>query len=250
MKLLILLAIGAIGGVLSGAFGVGGGIVMVPMLIAWAGLDQRQASATSLLAIVPTSIAGAIGYAAEGEVAWGPAAVIAAGAIVGTLIGTWLLVRIPLRTLQWMFVVLLLLAAVRMAVFGSNETGTPGEGWGVWVGFVGLGLVMGIASGLFGIGGGAIAVPVLVGAFGIGDLLAKGTSLAAMIPTAVTGTVSNARRGLVHVRAGLVVGLSATAFTFVGVLVSFLLPAQLSGILFAIFLVLAAVQLAVKIRRG
>ncbi|QHC60018.1 sulfite exporter TauE/SafE family protein [Rathayibacter sp. VKM Ac-2760] len=247
--LLVLGLIGAIGGMLSGAFGVGGGIVMVPMLIAWAGMDQRRASATSLLAIAPTAVAGAFGYALGGQVAWLPAAVIAAAAMLGALAGSWLLARLPLGVLRWLFVALLVAAAVRMAVFGSNETGDVAEGWGVWPGFAGLGLAMGVASGLFGIGGGAIAVPVLVGAFGLADLLAKGTSLAAMIPTAISGSIANARRGLLDVRAGLVVGLCATGFSFAGVALSFLLPARISGVLFAALLLLAALQLALKGRR-
>ncbi|ROQ50541.1 hypothetical protein EDF36_4049 [Rathayibacter sp. PhB152] len=247
--MLVLALIGAIGGVLSGAFGVGGGIVMVPMLIAWAGMDQRRASATSLLAIAPTAVAGAFGYALGGQVAWLPAAVIAAAAMIGAVLGSWLLARLPLGVLRWLFVALLVAAAVRMAVFGSNETGDVAEGWGVWPGFGGLGLAMGVASGLFGIGGGAIAVPVLVGAFGLADLLAKGTSLAAMIPTAISGSIANARRGLLDVRAGLVVGLCATGFSFDGVALSFLLPARISGVLFAALLLLAALQLALKGRR-
>ncbi|PPF21132.1 sulfite exporter TauE/SafE family protein [Rathayibacter rathayi] len=248
--LLVLALIGAVGGTLSGAFGVGGGIVMVPMLIAWAGMDQRRASATSLLAIAPTSVAGAFGYALAGQVAWAPAAVIAAAAMLGALAGSWLLARLPLGVLRWLFVALLVAAAVRMAVFGSNDTGDIAEGWAVWPGFATLGAGMGVASGLFGIGGGAIAVPVLVGAFGLADLLAKGTSLAAMIPTAITGSIANARRGLLDVRAGLVVGLTATAFSFAGVALSFLLPARVSGILFAALLLLAAVQLALRGRRA
>ena len=63
VAVLLLVLIGGIGGLLSGAFGVGGGIVMVPLLIVLARLDQRHASATSLVAIVPAAAAGAISYA-------------------------------------------------------------------------------------------------------------------------------------------------------------------------------------------
>ena len=84
---------------------------------------------------------------------------------------------------------------------------------------------------------------------GLADLLAKGTSLAAMIPTAISGSIANARRGLLDVRAGLVVGLCATGFSFAGVALSFLLPARISGVLFAALLLLAALQLALKGRR-
>ena len=77
---------------------------------------------------------------------------------------------------------------------------------GVVIALVGLGLVMGVASGLFGIGGGVILVPVLIAFFGIGDLLAKGTSLLAMIPTSITGSVANIRAGMVRLGDGLIVG--------------------------------------------
>ena len=60
--------IGLVGGLLSGAFGVGGGILMVPLLITFAGMDQRRASAASLAAIVPTAVVGSITYLANGEV--------------------------------------------------------------------------------------------------------------------------------------------------------------------------------------
>ena len=63
-----LLATGAMGGLLAGMFGVGGGILMVPLLMLWARMDQRQAAATSLVAIVPTAIAGATTYGIAGEI--------------------------------------------------------------------------------------------------------------------------------------------------------------------------------------
>ena len=61
------------------------------------------------------------------------------------------------------------------------------------VGMIALGVVIGIASGLFGIGGGIIMVPAFIALLGMSDLVAKGTSLAVMIPTAISGTVANAR---------------------------------------------------------
>jgi hypothetical protein len=81
----------------------------------------------------------------------------------------------------------------------------------VALGYVVLGLAMGILSGLFGIGGGIIVVPALIGIFAISDLIAKGTSLLVMIPTSAIGTGANWRAGTVDVRAGLIVGAAATA---------------------------------------
>jgi uncharacterized membrane protein YfcA len=235
-----------IGGLLSGMFGIGGGIVMVPLLLTLAKMDQRRAAATSLVAIVPTSIVGSATYLANGEIDLLAGVFIAAGAVVGALIGSMLLRRIPLVWLRWMFIALILVVAVRMLlvapVRGEHLELTPL----LALGYVGLGLLMGIASGLFGIGGGVIAVPALIALFGMSDLIAKGTSLLVMIPTGITGTVANLRAGLVDVRAGLVVGLAATLGAVPGVGVALLLSPQASGILFAVLLFAAAAQLAVR----
>jgi hypothetical protein len=114
---------------------------------------------------------------------------------------------------------------------------------GVALGYIGLGLVMGIASGLFGIGGGIIAVPALVAIFGISDLIAKGTSLLVMIPTSVVGTVSHSRARAVDVRAGLVLGIAATIASVPGAILALSLPPRLSAVLFAALLLAVAAQL-------
>jgi hypothetical protein len=68
---------------------------------------------------------------------------------------------------------------------------------------------MGVASGLFGIGGGIITVPLLISFFAVSDLVAKGTSLLVTIPTSLVGTAADRRPGLVDIRVALVVGLAA-----------------------------------------
>ena len=120
----------------------------------------------------------------------------------------------------------------------------------VSLGLLLLGIVMGVAAGMFGIGGGVIAVPVLIALFGMGDLAAKGTSLAAMIPAAISGTIPNLRAGLVDVRQGLLVGIAAVLASQGGVALAFLVPPALSGILFGSLLVLVAAQLVVRAVRA
>lgn len=245
-----LIAIGIIGGLLSGAFGVGGGILMVPLLISLAGMDQRIAAATSLVAIVPASMAGFATYAANGEVDLIAGAIVAIGAIAGAVLGSQLLRRLSLSWLRWLFIALLVLVAVRMILIAPVRGAELELSWPVAFGLVALGLVMGVASGLFGIGGGVIAVPAFIALFGMGDLIAKGTSLLVMIPTALSGTVSNVRGKIVDVRAGIVVGLAATAASFGGVAIAFLVPPRLSSVLFALLLAFAAVQLTIKAIRA
>ena len=241
-----LVLIGLIGGLLSGAFGIGGGIIMVPLLVTLANMDQRRAAATSLVAIVPTSIVGSLTYFANGQVDLIAGVIVAAGAVTGAVIGSALLRKIPLLWLRWMFIVLLVAVAVRLLFIVPERTDQLQITVAIGLGYLGLGLVMGIASGLFGIGGGVIAVPALVAIFGISDLVAKGTSLLVMIPTGIVGTIANVRGRLVEVRAGLVVGVAATAASVPGVYLAFLLTPRLSTILFAVLLLAAAAQLTVR----
>jgi uncharacterized membrane protein YfcA len=252
-RVLALLLVGVLGGLLSGAFGVGGGTVMVPLMIWLLGFDQRRAAATSLAAIVPTAIAGSIGYLANGQLDLAAALLIALGGIAGTLIGTKLLRTLPLGWLRWMFIVLLVLVAIRLFFEvpsrGAELALTP---WAI-AGLVALGLVVGVASGMFGIGGGVVIVPVLVAFFGVSDLIAKGTSLVAMIPMSTAGTISNARAGMVRLSDALIVGASAVVASLGGVAIAFLLPPRVSAILFGILMLIVAVELthrALRARRA
>jgi uncharacterized membrane protein YfcA len=248
-RVIALLLVGVVGGLLSGLFGVGGGIVMVPLLTMLTGMDQRHASATSLVAIVPTSVVGAISYGVSGHVDLVGGVAIAAGGIVGSLIGTRLLRTLPLGWLRWLFIALLVVVAIRL-FFEVPARGSGLEhSWYAIAGLVVLGLVMGVASGLFGIGGGIIVVPVLVAIFGASDLLAKGTSLLAIVPASVTGTIANVRARLVSVRDGLLVGIPAALASFGGAALAFLLPARVSTILFAILILAAVAQMVFRAAR-
>jgi uncharacterized membrane protein YfcA len=240
---------GALGGFLSGMFGVGGGIVMVPLLMLVAKMDQRRATATSLLAIVPTSLVSAIVYGVNGEVDVVAGLLIAAGAVMGAPIGSRLLRRLPLDVLRWMLVALLVVVALRLIFFEPGRGGDFEFSPLNVAGLVVLGLFMGVASGLFGIGGGVIAVPALIAVFGMGDLLAKGTSLLAMVPTALSGTIANLRAALVRVKEGLTVGIAAAVASFAGVACAFIVPPSLSGVLFGLFLIAVATQIVWRARR-
>ena len=111
-----LVAIGVAGGLLSGLLGVGGGVVMVPLLVLWAGYDQRTAHATSLGAIVPISIAGVLTFGLAGRVHWIDAAALAVGAVVGARLGAGWLARIDQRVLRMVFGCFLVVVAATMGI--------------------------------------------------------------------------------------------------------------------------------------
>ncbi|HYQ67971.1 sulfite exporter TauE/SafE family protein [Actinophytocola sp.] len=241
-----LAAIGAVGGVLSGLFAIGGGILMVPLLMWRAHLGQRQAAAISLVAVIPAAVVSSASYLAHGDVSIAGAALLAPGVIAGAVAGSRLLRRLPLAWLRWTFIAFIVANAVRLLAV-APERGHPVHlTAGVALGYLGLGLLVGIASGLFGIGGGIIAVPLLISGFAVSDLTAKGTALLVSIPASVAGTVTSRRGGLVDVRAGLVAGTAAAATSVPAVYAALVIPPALSGILFAALLLAVAVQLVVK----
>ncbi|MBZ6371926.1 MULTISPECIES: sulfite exporter TauE/SafE family protein [Microbacterium] len=244
------IGVGLAAGLLSGLFGVGGGTVIVPMLVLLLRFDQRLAAGTSLAAIVPTAAVGVVSYAVHGSVAWIPALILAAGAVVGAQIGTWLLARIPQNALRWGFVAFLAVVIVMLFVVVPSRDAELVLTLGSIIGLVALGLFTGIMAGLLGVGGGVIVVPALMFLFGTSDLIAKGTSLLMMIPTAVSGTVGNLRRGNVDLLGAGLVGVAACTTTAVGAWLATLMSPLVANILFAVFLAFIAVQMAVKAIRA
>jgi uncharacterized membrane protein YfcA len=111
-----LAGIGLLAGLFGALFGVGGGIVIVPLLVLAVAFDQRAASATSLAAILLSSIAGAATYAFHGEVKPGAAAIVGIPAVFGVLAGTSLQQRIPAHRLTYGFAALLVALGVRLLV--------------------------------------------------------------------------------------------------------------------------------------
>ncbi len=102
-----LVLIGLISGVLSALFGVGGGIVIVPLLLLWLRFEQRQASATSLAAIGLISLVGVTLYAVRGHVEVGPGLLVGIPAAAGAVAGAVLQQRLHARVLAFAFAALL-----------------------------------------------------------------------------------------------------------------------------------------------
>ncbi|MFD5226519.1 sulfite exporter TauE/SafE family protein [Microbacterium sp. NPDC058342] len=243
-------AIGLTAGLLSGLFGVGGGTVIVPLLVLLLRFDQRRAAGTSLAAIVPTASVGVISYAMSGSVAWIPALILAAGAVVGAQLGSRLLPRISQTALRWGFVAFLVLVIVSLFVVIPSRGAEFELTWLSGAGLAVVGVVTGVIAGLIGVGGGVIVVPVLMLLFGTSDLVAKGTSLLMMIPTALSGTVGNLRHRNVDLVAAGTIGISACTMTALGAWLATLIDPQAGNMLFAAYLVVIAVQMSIKAVRG
>ena len=245
-----IVAVGVIAGFTSGLFGVGGGIIIVPTLVLLAGFPHKLATGTSLTAIVPISIAGIVGYATAGEVDWAAAACIAAGAVAGAVAGTRWLVRASTPLLQLGFSVAMLLTAAKLFVDDGSGGGRDALTTGMALALVALGLASGVLAGLLGVGGGIIIVPALTLAFGVPLVLAKGTSLAVILPTAVIGTARNLRSGLTALRPAVAVGLAGIGTAYLASKLSIGLDPEISQALFAGLLALVALRLGREGVRG
>lgn len=113
------MALGAIAtaaGIFSGLFGVGGGTVIVPLLIVWLGYGEREATGTSLAAIVVIAGVAAGAQAVYGNVRAGDALLVGLPAVAGVLAGTALQQRVPQRAVSLMFAAVLVVAAVELLI--------------------------------------------------------------------------------------------------------------------------------------
>jgi uncharacterized protein len=235
---------GMAAGFLSGLFGIGGGILMVPVLVIVLGMGQRLAHGTSLAAVVPIAVSGLIGYALDDKVDW-PASIflIVGAAGLGAIIGTHLLHVVPQRALALAFACLLLATAARLVLDTSDATGRGDLTIGSALALVLVGVVTGITSGLLGVGGGIVMIPAMVVLLGIPAAVAKGSSLAVIIPTAAVGTSRNVKRGNADLRVAAIVGLSGVVSSFAASQIAVDLDEQLSNRLFAALLTFVALKM-------
>ena len=116
------LALGVGAGLISGFFGVGGGIIVVPIMVIALHFAQKRAQATSLVMISCGGIAGVISYAIANSIAWLPALFIVLGSMTGAWIGAHLVQKVPDRKLQMAFGLLLIVIALRMLFVDQSAT--------------------------------------------------------------------------------------------------------------------------------
>lgn len=243
----VLLA-GAAAGLMSGVFGVGGGLLLVPALIYALGYDQRLAHGTSLAAILPIAFASLMTYIGTGNVDWAVAIWIAVGAIAGAVVGTKLLKVLPVRVIAIAFIVMLVVTAARL-LMSFEALGREDLSLVLVIQLVILGLVSGTLAGLLGVGGGVIMVPVMILIFQMPPVIAKGTSVAVIIPTALMGTWRNRRNDNTDIKAGLTLGLAGMLAAVAGGLIASTMDPYLSNLLFAILLFFVIIRQVSGLRK-
>jgi uncharacterized membrane protein YfcA len=214
MSSLICLVIGFLTGAFSGLLGIGGGVVLVPMILYFFKLTQRQAQAVSMAVMVFTGISGAVTYALNGVVDYFAVLVLTAGAIIPARLGVVFshnLAEWKLKRAFGFFLIavsLLLIVKPYIAHIVTPISGCKG------VVLLIIGVFAGLLSGIMGVGGGGIMIPAMVLLLGMSQITAQGNSLMCIVPTSAMGAYTHWRLGNIR---------------------SMLLPGLISGILLGVY---------------
>lgn len=225
MNLILGFVIGLSGGFLGGLVGVGGAVIMIPLMTWLAGLTQHQAHGTSLVAIVFTGLVGAATYFLHGAVDWRAALLLSATAIFSARYGALYAHSLPEKKLRKAFGVFLVAVSLLLVVRNFLPEISHEPVWGVKVAaFLLTGVATGFLSGMMGVGGGGIMIPLMVLLAGMEQHLAQGTSLLVMAPAAMIGALTHYRLG--NVRSHIIWGLApgAIAGGYLGAATANLLP--------------------------
>lgn len=255
MEFIGYLVLGIVAGILSGLFGIGGGIVMVPSLIVFFGMEILDANATSLASmLLPVGILGVIAYYKAGLINVKESLWIALGLFFGSFIGGEFAINISEALLAKLYgAILLYIALSYLDLFAyfkkkkqpikdiKNLIQKP-----VWA-FILVGLVAGIFAGLFGKGGGIIIVPILVGIFHYDPKAAAATSLAALqLPVGLPSVIIYANEGHLNIAFAVFIALGILVGAFYGSKMGVKLPSKLFKKIYALFLVAVAVFMVYK----
>jgi uncharacterized membrane protein YfcA len=205
--------LGLSAGLVSGVTGVGGGVIIVPVLVLVARLEQHAAHGTSLAAMLLTASPAAARYAVGHEVDWLAALFVAFGGVIGARLGTRIACGLTAGLLRRLFSVVLLAAAANLIYKASGGAQSAGAtsaflsgGFPSHTAQVGLGIAGGTIAGCFGIGGGVLLVPGMALLLGFPQKLAQGVSLCAIVAIAVSGALAHRKREYVDIPTAATVG--------------------------------------------
>lgn len=251
------LGLGALAGTLAGLFGIGGGLVIVPVLIFSFGLQgispevaAHLAVGTSLATIVFTSISSIRSHHVKKGVRWELFRPMTAGIVVGAIVGAWTASMLSGQSLELIIGVFVILVALKMLLEVNPKPGRDVPGT---VGLSAAGAGIGWASAIFGIGGGTLTVPFLSWC-NVRMQQAVGTSAACGLPIAVAGALTNIATGwqqpqLPELSVGFIylpalIGIVATSVFFAqfGAELAHRLDAHVLKKIFAVVLIIVGIR--------
>jgi uncharacterized membrane protein YfcA len=196
-------ALGAAAGFVGGLFGIGGGLVMIPVMVLFMGIPQHRAHAVSIAVVVLSASAAIVPLAAGGKVHWDAAGLMATGAVAGAYLGARLFSRISTIWVARAFVALIVAAAVRMALQSAEaavaETAAVAIDPLISVGLAATGFFAGILASM-ALGGGTLFVVALAILFSFPQHEAQATALVVTVTSTLVAAVVYGRAGMIDWR--------------------------------------------------
>lgn len=201
LHIILLLIAGGVTGFLAGFFGVGGGILLVPVLLVYfqsIGISPLVAThltfGTSLVVVVCASITSAYQYSKNGHVVWRGVALMGVASVAGAAIGANIAAELPGKTLQQIFAGVVTVAAARLLMKNGKNTGDL-EPDTAAPGLLITGLVVGLVSSLAGVGGGVFSIPIMFFFLSFPLKKALGTSSATIVITGLAAATGYVLKG-------------------------------------------------------
>lgn len=217
-----LVLVGFAAGVLGGLIGTGGCSLMLPVLHFWMSYPAAIAVGTTLFAVIFTAISGGYGHLIRRNLDVRTFFCLGGAGILGVLLGSWLftLLSAQSKLLGLILGLIFLWPAIRMVYEGWTQRALPqresnsiqGSAWGLAI----FGFIVGIATGIAGLGGGYALVPGLIYLFNAPVYITMGTSLATMIPLAIVGGGIKLLQGFVDLPSGLLLAAGTIVGAQVG----------------------------------
>lgn len=252
---LLLTLLGIFTGAVAGVLGIGGGLLLVPALTLW-GVNLVQATATSLVGVFLSAVSGTVQNGLQGKLNWRSAIGLALFGIPTAQLGAWLGDRLPDAWLAFSFAALMLVAIYLMDIKqrlkqrGPQVETEDGSGSQGLLPVAQIGLLAGVLSGLFGVGGGTVMVPLQMLILAEPIKSAVRTSLGAIVAIAASALAQHIWNGNVLIIPGLCLGLGGMIGAQLGTRLLPLLPDRLVDVLFRLLLVALAIYMLWRGLRG
>ena len=238
------LLIGFTAGFIGGLTGLGGGVIMVPLLTWLLHLSQHEAHGTSLTAIFFTGLVGAFTYYEFGNIEMKIVLPLAVSSIFAGMLGAFSISYIKRKALRKIFGSFLIFVAALLMLSSSRSelmSTTVISIKTIFLFFL-LGLGVGFSSGMLGIGGGSLMIPSLVFLFGLSQQEAHGVSLAVMIPTALAGSIVHFKERRVNLKMAPFLWISIILGVPLGAIIANSIEERSLRIIFIIIITLIGIK--------
>ncbi len=240
-QIAISLTLGGAIGFISGLLGIGGGLLAVPILVLFYGLDQQLAQGTALMMMTPNMIIGFLRYRQKNPITFGMVGLLAAGSVVASYFAALLAAQAPTVLLRKFVAVYMMLLAGHMLwrSLSTREVKSLKKAAPFWM-LPLAGGVGGACMGFFSIGGGVVVVPILTGLFLMTQTSAQGLVLAMLVPSGIVALSTYAWLGLVYWPIAIPLAAGSVLTVAYGVQMAHKLPEKKLRAIFSLVLFTAA----------